>query len=47
MDNDELLAWVEEMEQQDREWWAWLEREMERDTLSELLVDDLATDKKY
>ena len=47
METDELMAWVQEMEQQEREWWAWLERGMERDTLSELLVDDLATDKKY
>lgn len=41
METDALVAWVQELEQQDREWWAWIEREMERDTLSELLGDDL------
>ena len=36
MDTDELVAWVQEMEKQDREWWAWLEREMERDQWADL-----------
>ena len=36
METDELVAWVEEMEKQEREWWSWLEREIERDQWADL-----------
>ena len=45
MEADELVAWVQEMEKQDREWWAWFEREMERDPLS-TFVGEIDTHQK-